>query len=322
MSNFYTEDGDNPYVQAVQASQQSAAPAQVANLTFFPGFEQRFIHTSGATINTLIGGNGPPLLLLHGFPESHVAWHKVASTLAEKYTVVLTDLRGYGDSSKPPGGPDHIAYSKREMGRDQLEVMQQLGFKKFQAVGHDRGGRVLFQMMLDAPQTVERGVVMSVAPIRELFANLSQGFATAFFYWLLQIQPAPLPERMINASLELYISTLLSEMNQTTGAVTPEAYAEYLRGYRNPASIHAVCEDYRASVTIDAEIEKSLNGQKAAQPLLVLWGQKETIGLYFDVLGMWKQHASHVQGYPLPCGHLIPEEDPQGLLQALDQFLQ
>ncbi|MFD0678327.1 MULTISPECIES: alpha/beta hydrolase [unclassified Paenibacillus] len=309
------------FAAAVKASEQSAAPSQEANSRFFPGFRQGFIRTNGAVINTLVGGSGPPLLLLPGHPETHVAWHKVAGTLAKSFTVVMTDLRGYGDSSKPDGGPDHIHYSKREMGLDQIQVMNMLGFRRFQAVGHDRGGRVLFQMMLDHPYAVERSVVLDIAPTTQMYAHTNQEFATKYFWWFFQIQPAPLPERMIDAMPELYLANHLSAQSRTPGAVTPEAYAEYLRCYKNPACIHSVCEDYRASVTIDVSIENEQKGLKAAQPFLVLWGQKGTVGQLFDVLGLWREHATDISGYPLPCGHLIPEEDPQGLLRALLRFL-
>ncbi|WMT43285.1 alpha/beta hydrolase [Paenibacillus sp. D2_2] len=320
-SPFLPLDDSGAFSAAVKASNQSAAPALEANLKFFPGFRQQYIRTSGAIINTLVGGSGPPLLLLHGHPETHIAWHKVAGTLAKKFTVVLTDLRGYGDSSKPDGGLDHIRYSKREMGHDQIQVMNTLGFKQFQAVGHDRGGRVLFQMMLDHPYSVERAVVLDIAPTTEMYAHTNQEFATKYFWWFYHIQSAPLPECMINATPALYLTEHLSTQSKTPGAVTPEAYAEYLRCYRNPSCVHAVCEDYRASVTIDVTIEKEQTGLKAKQPLLVLWGQKGTVGQLFNVLDLWRKYAANYTGYSLPCGHLIPEEDPQGLLNALNHFL-
>lgn len=198
--------------------------------------------------------------------------------------------------------------------------MRRLGFKQFQAVGHDRGGRVLFQMMLDHPHTVERAIVLDIAPTTLMYAHTNQEFATRYFWWFFHIQPAPLPERMIEETTELYLTAHLSEQSKTPGAVTPEAFAEYLRCYRNPACIHAVCEDYRASVSIDVSIEQEQRF-KANQPLLALWGQKGTVGQLFDVLALCRERAVHVSGYPLPCGHLIPEEDPRGLLDALNGFL-
>ena len=307
--------------------------AAAADALLFPGFRQRFIQTegvevqgkkaSGATINTLVGGKGPPLLLMHGHPETHVAWHKVAGRLAERFTVVLTDLRGYGNSSKPGGGPDHIDYSKRAMGADQVQVMQALGFERFQAVGHDRGGRVLHFMMMDHPDAVTRGAVLDVAPTDLMYAKTDKTFATKYFWWFFQIQPEPVPERFIGAMPDFYLSDHLDVQNKTPGAVTPVAFAAYLRGYSEPACIHAVCEDYRAGAGIDSQLLEADRqaGKKVAQPLLAIWGAKGTVGELFDVVGMWKQEAANVSGQGLPCGHLIPEEDPDGLLGALGPFL-
>ncbi|SDW97315.1 haloacetate dehalogenase [Marininema mesophilum] len=254
-------------------------------------------------------------------PETHVAWHKVAGPLAKHFTVVLTDLRGYGDSSKPDGGLDHINYSKRAMGIDQVEVMYSLGFSRFQAVGHDRGARVLHQMMLDYPQVIERAVVLDIAPATLMYDHTNQEFATRYFWWFFHIQPAPLPECMIGAVPSLYLLTHLEEQSKTPGAVTPGAFAEYLRCYQNPACVHAVCNDYRASVTIDKKIHDEFKGHKAEPPLLVIWGEYGTVGQLFNVLALWHEEAANVQGYSLPCGHLIAEEDPKGLLKALSNFL-
>jgi len=292
-------------------------------LALFPGFEQRMVTTSGATINTLVAGSGPPLLLLHGHPETHVAWWKVAPRLTDRFTVVLTDLRGYGDSSKPAGGADHVNYSKRAMGLDQVEVMRALGHAQFQAVGHDRGGRVLQRMMLDHPDAVTRGVVLDIAPTDLMYAHTTEEFATKYFWWFFHIQDQPLPERMIDAQTELYLHSHLDAQSKTPGAVTPEAFAEYLRCYDEPACVHAVCEDYRASVTIDRRHsdEDRAQGHEVGQPLFAIWGAKGTVGVLFDVLGLWRQEAEDVDGRALPCGHLIPEEDPAGLLDALQSFL-
>jgi haloacetate dehalogenase len=296
-------------------------PGAVANSALFPGFKQSFVRTSGATINTLIGGAGPPLLLLHGHPESHVTWHKTAPRLAEEFTVVVTDLRGYGDSSKPDGGDNHINYSKRAMGDDQVEVMQALGFGKFQAVGHDRGARVLHRMMLDHPDAVTRGVVLDIAPTDKMYAATNQEFATRYFWWFFHTQPAPLPEMLIDAATDVYLKGHLDTQCATPGAITPECYAEYYRAYRDPACVHAVCEDYRASVTIDMEHTRDDNGKLVSQPLDALWGAKGTVGEMFDVIGLWRTKASDVRGQPLPCGHLIQEEAPEQLLAALRGFL-
>jgi haloacetate dehalogenase len=308
---------------AVQAigTDYAQGPGTVANSVLFPGFKQRFIKTSGATINTLVGGKGPPLLLIHGHPETHVTWHKVVPQLAQQFTVVLTDLRGYGDSSKPEGGENHVNYSKRAMGNDQVEVMQALGFTKFQVVAHDRGARVLHRMMLDHPEVITRGAMLDIAPTDKMYGETDQNFATRYFWWFFHIQPAPLPETMINASTEVYLKGHLDAQCGTEGAITPECYAEYYRGYRDPACVHAVCEDYRASVTIDMEHMRADNGKKVSQPLLALWGAKGTVGELFDVIKLWKTEASDVHGQPLPCGHLVQEEAPDNLLAALKPFL-
>jgi haloacetate dehalogenase len=299
----------------------SNGPGAVADSFFFPSFRQSFIKTSGAVINTLVGGKGPPLLLIHGHPLTHVSWHKVAQPLAQEFTVVMTDMRGYGDSSKPEGGADHVNYSKRAMGLDQVEVMKALGFERFQVVRHDRGGRVLQRMMLDHPDVITRGAVLDIAPTDQMYSHTNQEFATKYFWWFFHIQDAPLPETMINAEPEVYIKAHLDAQSRTEGAVTAEAFAEYLRCYRDPACVHGVCEDYRASVTIDMQNLRADNGRKVPQPLLALWGAKGTVGQLFDVLSLWRLEAAEVQGEPLPCGHLIPEEAPDALLKSLKPFL-
>ena len=279
---------------------QLSAAAQQANTAFFPGFKQQFITTSGAVINTLVGGEGPPLLLLHGHPATHVEWHRVAAQLAKKFTVVMTDLRGYGDSSKPDGGENHINYAKR--------------------VGHDRGARVLHAMMLHHPDAIERAVTLDIAPADRMYAHTDEAFATRYFWWFFHIQDAPLPEVMIGAVPQQYLRAHLDVQSKTPGAVTPEAFAEYFRCYNDPACIHAVCEDYRATVTVDREDIQS-SKHKATPPLLALWGEKGTVGKTFNVLDLWREEVENVTGYALPSGHLIPEEVPGPLLQALDKYL-
>ena len=307
---------------AQNADQAATVLADTAVL--FPGFRQERIKTSGAVINTLVGGSGPPLLLIHGHPETHVAWWKVAPKLAERFTVVAPDMRGYGDSSKPDGGADHANYSKRAMGQDMAEVMQALGHRQFQAVGHDRGGRVLHHLMLDSPDVVQRGVVLDICPANLMYARTNEEFATKYFWWFFHVQAAPLPETMINSQTELYLRDHLDVQNKTPGAIAPEAFAEYLRCYRDPACVHAVCEDYRAEVTIDRQQieEATKQGRKVKAPLFAIWGSKGTVGQLFDVIALWQQQAEQVAGQALPCGHLIAEEDPDGLMQLLGQYLQ
>ncbi|WP_347338669.1 alpha/beta hydrolase [Bradyrhizobium zhanjiangense] len=231
-------------------AQENNAVTTSALQKLLPGFRQKRLKTGGAEINALVKGEGPPLLLLHGHPQTLACWHKIAPKLAERFTVVLTDLRGYGDSSKPDGGKDSIAYSKREMARDQVEVMRALGFDRFQAVGHDRGGRVLHRLMLDHPDTVSRAVLLDIAPTATMYAKVNKEFATRYMWWFFLIQPAPLPETLIGNNLEFYLQTHINKQNKTPGAIDPVALEEYRRCYTRE-TLHAVCEDYRAAAGID-----------------------------------------------------------------------
>ncbi len=286
---------------------------------FFPGFDRRMTAVgNGIIIHTLVAGSGPPLLLLHGHPETHVAWWKVAPTLAERFTVVATDLRGYGDSSKPDSG-----YSKREMANDQVAVMKALGFDRFQVMGHDRGGRVIHRMAIDHPDRVERAVLLDIAPTDLMYAATDEAFATKYFWWFFHIQKAPLPEQMIQASTEIYLRGHLDVQSRTPGAVTDAAFAEYYRCYREPGCIHAVCEDYRASVGVDREQFRAdqAAGKRIEAPLLAIWGSEGTIGKMFDVVKLWKEVAANVEGKGLPCGHLIAEERSEALLETVQPFL-
>jgi haloacetate dehalogenase len=284
-----------------------------------PGFQQRRIKTSGAEINALVKGEGPPLLLLHGHPQTVACWHKVAPKLAERFTVVLTDLRGYGDSSKPDGGKDNIAYSKREMARDQVEVMRALGFDRFHAVGHDRGGRVLHRLLLDHPDAVSRAVLLDIAPTATMYARANKEFATRYMWWFFLIQPAPLPETLIGNNLEFYLQTHINKQNKTPGAIDPVALDEYRRCYTRE-TLHAVCEDYRAAAGIDLVHDEADSEKRIGCPLLVLWGAKGVVGSSYDVLDTWRAKANNVQGGSLPCGHYLPEEAPELLIEKLDAF--
>lgn len=302
-----------PRAGAVSANNQLAA--------MFPGFRQLNIKTSGTTINTLVGGKGPALLLLHGHPQTMACWHKVANSLAKNHTVVLTDLRGYGDSGKPTGGEDHIAYSKRMMARDQVEVMQHLGFTKFQVAGHDRGGRVLHRMLLDYPDHIERAAMLDIAPTATMYEKADKDFATRYVWWFFLIQPAPLPETLIGSNLEFYLKHHINKQNKTPGAITPEAYAEYRRCY-TPETLHAVCEDYRAAAGIDLIHDAEDKDKKINVPLLVLWGDKGVVGKSYDVIQTWndKSLPGMVRGKGLACGHYLPEEAPDLLLSEFAQF--
>jgi haloacetate dehalogenase len=280
----------------------------------FAGFETRRINTSGATIHALHGGSGPPLLLLHGSPQTHVEWHKLAPRLAQEFTVVMTDLRGYGDSSKPPDGEMHANYSKRAMALDQIEVMRMLGFDRFAVAGHDRGGRVAWRLAVEHPEAVTRAAVLDIVPLP--YAAVTRDFATQYYHWFFLIQPAPLPETLIGNSVECYLRSRLPARE----GVTPEAFAEYLRCY-TPAAIHGNCEDYRAGATIDLVHASEDGARKVTCPLLVLWGDRGTVGRLYDVMDVWRGHATNVTGKALPARHHLPEEVPEQTLSELLAFL-
>jgi len=283
-------------------------------VTFFPGFERRVIATSGADIHTVWGGSGPPLLLLHGSPQTHVMWHKVAPRLAESFTVVLTDLRGYGDSSKPAGGGTHADYSKRAMANDQVQVMRALGFDRFAVAGHDRGARVTWRLAVEHPGVVTRAAVLDIVPLP--YSLLSNSFATEYFHWYFLIQPAPLPETLIGRSAEFWVRGRCRERD----GITPEALAEYVRCYTADA-IHGNCEDYRAGATIDLEHAGADGDRLVECPLLVLWGRESTVGRLYDVMDVWRRHGRDVRGQALPGRHFIAEECPDATFDALQAFV-
>ena len=287
----------------------------------FENFEQQTIETSGATINLVKGGQGYPLLLLHGYPQTHVMWHKVAPRLAEKFSLVIPDLRGYGDSSKPEGGPDHINYSKRAMALDQVEVMAQLGYDQFYVVGHDRGARVGHRMALDHAAKIKKLAVLDIAPTYKMYTTTDMEFATAYYHWFFLIQPFDFPERLIGSDPEYYIRTKLGRWSADPTVFTPEVMAEYIRCFSNPATIHATCEDYRAAASIDLRHDEADMDQKVKCPLLALWGSKGVVARKYDVLDTWRERAENVSGHALPCGHHLAEELPGETLEALLAFL-
>jgi len=302
--------------------EHEAAIVERGSSPFLTGF--RLIDValpSGITIRAAVGGEGPPLLLLHGHPQTHVTWRKIAPGLAGRFTVVATDLRGYGDSSKPDGGPDHAAYSKRSMALDQVEVMRALGHSRFSLVGHDRGGRVAHRLVRDHPAAVSKVAVIDIAPTATMYARTDKEFATRYFWWFFLIQPAPLPERMIGADPEFFLRTHIDGQTKTPGATEPEAFEEYLRCYRDPATRHAICEDYRAAATIDLEHDASDAEQRIDCPLLAIWGGKGTVGALYDVLETWREKATNVSGRAFDCGHTLQEENPEETLAELSAFL-
>jgi haloacetate dehalogenase len=285
------------------------------------GFIEQTIKTDGAAINLAIGGRGPPVLLLHGYPQTKRMWHKIAPRLAQKFTVVATDLRGYGASDKPEGGNHHSNYSKRAMALDQIQVMHRLGFPKFQVVGHDRGARVAHRMAVDHPNSVERLAVLDIAPTDTMYAMTDKQFATAYYHWFFLIQPNGLPERLISADPEFFLRRILESWSRVPDSFREDTIKEYLRYFCEPATIKATCEDYRAGATIDLEHSAEDTGRKFSQPLLALWGTLGTVGSLFDVMDTWREKATHVEGRGLSCGHFLAEEAPEETLSELIQFL-
>jgi haloacetate dehalogenase len=288
----------------------------------FEGFERVRIETEGASINAVCGGKGPPVLLLHGYPQTLVMWHLAAPRLAESFTVVATDLRGYGDSSKPEGGANHAAYSKRSMAADQVEVMEALGFGSFAAVGHDRGGRVAHRMALDYPERVTKLAVLDIVPTHYVFATADKELATAYYHWFFLIQPYDLPERLIGADPDYFLGKKLGGWGTGIEMFVPEAYAEYERCFSDPKTIHASCEDYRAAATIDLEHDEADRDQRVECPLLALWGEKGVVEKLYEVLEVWSEYARNVRGRTLPCGHYLPEERPGETVGELVSFLE
>ncbi len=289
------------------------------------GFTKTDIKTSGARILTVTGGNGPPLLMMHGNPFNHLSWLKVAPALAQRFTVVLTDLRGYGDSEKPPGGPDHSGYAFRAMAQDQVEVMAALGYDKFLAAGHDRGARVLHRMCLDHPQTVMRAAILDIIPQHYLYSHINKQWATFSWHWFFNIQPEPLPEKMMGFDPDWFIEKKLAKTKQGLSFFDPAALAEYKRCFRNPETIHAICEDYRAGAGIDLEHDETdfKAGRKIECPVLLLWGATGGVGRNHNPgpAEIWQAYASNiVDAIAVPSGHYVMDEAPQETIEALRKF--
>ena len=284
---------------------------------FFPGFERRRIETSGANINLVTGGSGPPVLLLHGYPQTHLMWRKLGPRLAAEFTVVAPDLRGYGDSSKPPAGPEHVNYAKRALAQDQVETMAALGFERFCVVGHDRGARVAHRLARDHPERVQRLALLDIVPTLYRFETIDQKAATASYHWFFLIQPGGLPERLIGAEPEFFLRSMLRD----PAVFEPEIFAEYLRCFKNPETIRATCDEYRAGATIDLAHDRVDRGHRLAMPLLVLWGQRSSQGSGYDVLAVWRNHAENVSGRAIDGGHFLAEEAPDATYRALHSFL-
>ncbi|MGH3851229.1 MAG: alpha/beta fold hydrolase [Pseudonocardiaceae bacterium] len=288
---------------------------------FFPGFtRQRFI-TSGAEINALIGGAGPPLLLLHGYPQTHLIWHKIAARLAERFTVVAADLRGYGDSSMPPAGERQTAYAKRAMAQDQMEVMQALGYEKFSVVGHDRGARVAHRMALDHGARIGKLALLDIVPTLYVYEYMSQAVGTGYFHWFFLIQPHDFPEHYIGKDPAKWLNGVFGRWGADEGAFPAAVRDEYLRCFARPEAIRASCDDYRAAAGIDLDHDRADRGRMIGCPVLVLWGENGLVGKNYDVLAVWRERGRDVQGRALACGHFLPEEQPDETLRALVDFL-
>ena len=269
------------------------------------------------------GGQGAPLLLLHGHPQTHVMWHAVAPQLAQHFSVVMMDLRGYGDSGRPPADPEHRAYSKREMAQDALAVMQHHGFDHFQVLAHDRGARVAHRLAADHPGAVQRLMLLDIAPTLAMYDQTSDAFARAYWHWFFLIQPPPLPEALIESDPVRYLHSVMGKRHAGLQAFAPQALREYERCAQIPGSAESICEDYRASASLDLVHDRAdvAAGLRLVQPLRVLWGEHGAVGQCFDVMRLWRERALDVSGQCLPCGHYIAEEAPQLLLaQALNFF--
>jgi haloacetate dehalogenase len=284
------------------------------------GFEHTRIETPEASIAASWGGSGPTLLLLHGYPQTRAMWHRVAPRLAERFTVVLTDLRGYGDSSKPAGDAEHRTYSKRAMAADQVAVMRSLGFDRFAVVGHDRGGRVGHRLALDHPERVTHLAVLDIVPTFHVFERADRHMAMAYYHWFFLAQPFDLPERLIGADPRAYLHRKIGGWGTGLEVFAPEALAEYERCF-DAATVHASCEDYRAAATVDLEHDGQDRDRRIEAPLLALWGANGFVGRHYDVLDVWRAYARDVRGEALPSGHYLAEERPIETAQALEAFL-
>ena len=292
-------------------------------LPLFPGFQPRSVDAGdGISIAAVVGGNGPPLLLLHGHPQTRSIWHRVAPVLAERHTVIAADLRGYGDSAKPAGEADHGNYAKRTMAHDNLRLMRGLGFDRFDVLAHDRGARVAHRLASDHPDAVQRLALLDIAPTLAMYEQTNEAFARAYWHWFFLIQPAPLPERLIEADPVAYVRDIMGRRGAGLAPFDPLALAEYERCIGLPGAAHGMCEDYRASAGIDLEHDRADReaGRMLRQPLLVLWGEQGVVHRCFQPLAEWRRVARDVAGEALPCGHYIAEEAPAQLLDRVVPF--
>jgi len=287
----------------------------------FHGFELTTIDTGETTIRVRCGGQGPPLLLLHGIPETHLMWHKIAPRLASEFSVVATDLRGYGDSGKPPSDPDHAPYAMRALARDQVAVMEALGFTHFGVAGHDRGARCAYRLALDHPERVTRLGVLDIVPTGEAFRRADMAFALDYWIWSFLAAPYDVPERLIGANADLLVDHMLESWSATPGVFPDDVRAAYTQAFCQPETIHAICEEYRAAATLDYHHDEADRGQRHITcPVLVLWGKQGVVEAWYDVLAIWRDWADDVRGRALDCGHFLPEEAPDETYAELRAF--
>lgn len=284
-------------------------------------FRREFVTVGDGDIHCIVTGEGPPLLLLHGFPQTHAMWHPIAPVLAERFTVVAADLRGYGDSMKPAGDPDHVNYSKRVMAQDMAALMTALEFDGFAVVGHDRGARVARRLALDHPDRVTRLAVLDIVPTRTVFETVNRKVAIGYYHWFFLAQPNGLPERLIGADPDFFLDHTLGSWAKDSVAFEDGAVAEYKRCFADPAAIHGMCEDYRAGASIDLVHDREDEADRIACPVLVLWGAHGLVAKAYDVLTIWQQEAEQVSGQAVDAGHFLVEEAPDETLAALWPFL-
>ena len=284
-------------------------------------FSNQIVSNGNVDISVNITGRGEPLLLIHGYPETHLGWHTLVPELAKKYTVVCPDVRGNGASDKPVGADDHSNYSKRVLASDMIAIMDELGFDQFKVIGHDRGARITHRLCLDHPARVTRAVLLDIIPTRTLYNTVNQEVASIYFHWFFLIQDAPLPERLIGGDPKHYLHWALGARLGGVDAVHPEALAAFEDNLQNPEVIHATCEEYRAGAGIDLEHDRADSENKIQCPLLVVWGSLGPMGKLYDILPIWQGKADNVQGLALECGHYPAQEKPEELLAALDEFL-
>ena len=289
----------------------------------FRGFRPADVRVDGVRLHAVVGGEGPPVLLLHGYPQTHLMWHHLAPELARTHTVVAPDLRGYGASAKPVSSADHATYSKRAMAADQVGLMRELGFDRFDVVGHDRGARVTHRMALDHPRSVQRAAVLDIVPTRHAYAHVDRALAEAYHHWFFLSSAADLPERLLAADPHLWVRRKLAQWSADGFEFDRDALHAYAAAFSDPASIAATCEDYRAGASIDLEHDEAdaVAGRRVTAPLLVLWGADGFVGRRYDVLAVWRDYADDIRGKAVPGGHFVPEEAPDETLAQLQVFL-